>query len=53
MSRDEFANYIKGAEKTAQEKLGALPEGLKQKMRQNINDLFDRMDDDKNGSLDV
>lgn len=53
LSRDEFANYIKGAEKTNEEKIKALPEDLKRQMRNNIKELFDQMDDDNNGKLDV
>jgi Ca2+-binding EF-hand superfamily protein len=53
LSRDEFACYIKGAEKTNEEKIRSLPEDLKNQMRANIQELFASMDDDKNGKLDV
>ena len=48
LSKDEFANYIKGAEKTNEEKIKALPDDLKRQMRSNIKELFDQMDDDGN-----
>lgn len=53
LSRDEFSNYIKGAEKTADEKIRALPEDLKREMKNNIRELFDQMDEDGNQKLDV
>jgi Ca2+-binding EF-hand superfamily protein len=53
LSRYEFANYIKGAEKTNDEKIRALPAELRQQITQNINTLFDEMDEDRSNSLDA
>lgn len=53
LSRDEFACYIKGAEKSNEEKIRSLPDDLKNQMKANIQELFASMDDDNNGKLDV